>query len=93
MTGYQKVVTSYTIKKSVSAELESAKTTPIKSRIEDNVRRSTRQRGHLQDSKIVSCSETTKSMMMVIFFHFAPKTEFEPIKMEEVLVSQNEFVL
>lgn len=52
VTGYQKAVTGYNIEKSVSTELESAKTTPIKARFEENMRGSTRQRSlppRLQD--------------------------------------------
>ncbi|XP_058763573.1 uncharacterized protein LOC131637024 [Vicia villosa] len=86
VTNYQIGVTGYSSEKSVSIELENAEISPIEARIEENVKRSTREKGfppRIQDCELFRDNKVSDDGN---FVHFALMVESEPAKMEEALI-------
>lgn len=84
-TNYTNMSISYTSENFVSVVLEGAESAPVEAQMEDNVRRTTKQRGmpigH-QDYELFQDNEINDDGD---FVHFTLMAEFEPVKMEEAL--------
>lgn len=93
IVGYQQVVTSYNNEKVVPSVFESAETIAFEARIEENLRRSIRQRGLLARIQDCDLFYDNKVYGDGDFVYFALMVYSESVKMKEVVSDPKLFVL
>lgn len=85
VTSYVKDVSGYSIENSFSIEFESVEPALVEARMEENVRRSTRQRGLPQRLKYCEMFRDNKANDDGEFVHFALMAESKSVKRKETL--------